>query len=144
MSWWDYGHRFITGIIITQAPTRVIVELGDLEPKRHMCFIGDGVEGHLHVAMEGNAGEQYVYGHGENVSMQEWADLILAIGADRGYWELPEIVQDPDRFRPGDSEVMELLVGFEKLKEQTGWEPRTTWEQGIGQTIDWYEQHGRE
>ena len=130
--------RFITGTIITQALTRDVVELGDLEPKRDMCFVGDGVEGHLHVALEGNAGEQYVYGHGENVSMQEWADMILAIGAERGHWDRPEIVQDPDRFRPGDSEVMELLVGFEKLREQTGWEPQTSWEEGISRTIDWY------
>jgi dTDP-glucose 4,6-dehydratase len=78
--------RFITGTIITQALTRDVVELGDLEPKRDMCFVGDGVEGHLHVALEGNAGEQYVYGHGENVSMQEWAEMILAIGAERGHW----------------------------------------------------------
>jgi dTDP-glucose 4,6-dehydratase (EC 4.2.1.46) len=33
---------------------------------------------------------------------------------------------------------MELLVGFEKLREQTGWEPQTSWEEGISRTIDWY------
>ena len=130
--------RYITGTIITQALERDIVELGDLRPKRDMCYVSDGVRGHLHVALEGNPGEQYVYGYGENVSMAEWANLILDVGVEHGYWERPEIIQDEDRYRPGDSDVEELLVGYEKLHHQTGWEPETTWREGIRNTIEWY------
>ncbi|GAB3691613.1 SDR family NAD(P)-dependent oxidoreductase [Salinarchaeum chitinilyticum] len=130
--------RYITGTIITQALEREIVELGNLEPKRDMCYAADGVRGHLHVALEGTPGEQYVYGYGENISMQEWADTILEVGSEHGYWETPEIVQDEDRFRPGDSDVEELLVGYEKLHEETGWEPEVSWREGIRRTIDWY------
>lgn len=131
--------RYITGTIITQALERDEVELGNLTPKRDMCYVQDGVRGHLHVALGGNAGEQYVYGYGENVSMQEWADTILRVGAEDGHWSSAvEIVQDEDRFRPGNSDVEELLVGHEKLTEQTGWEPQVDWEEGIRRTIDWY------
>lgn len=131
--------RYITGTIITQALERDEVELGNLTPKRDMCYVQDGVRGHLHVALNGNAGEQYVYGYGENVSMQEWADTILRVGAENGYWtEDVEIVQDEDRFRPGNSDVEELLVGHEKLTNQTGWQPQVGWEEGIRRTIDWY------
>lgn len=135
--------RYITGTIISQALKRDRVELGNLAPKRDMCYVQDGVRGHLHVALAGNEGEQYVYGYGENISMQEWADNILRIGTEEGYWDNPEIVQDEDRYRPGDSDVEELLVGHEKLTEETGWAPKVTWEEGIRRTIKWYAENER-
>jgi len=130
--------RYITGTIITQALERDIIELGNLTPKRDLCYVSDGVRGHLHVALEGNPGEQYVYGYGENLSMREWTKMILNVGAEHGYWDNPEIVQDDDRFRPGDSDVEELLVGYEKLNKETGWEPEVSWREGIRRTVEWY------
>jgi len=135
--------RYITGTIITQALERDIVELGDLTPKRDFCYAGDGVRGHLHVALEGTPGEQYVYGYGENISMQDWTELILEVGSEHDYWDTPEIVQEEDRYRPGDSDVEELLVGYEKLHQETGWEPETSWREGIRRTIDWYANNKR-
>jgi dTDP-glucose 4,6-dehydratase len=130
--------RYITGTIITQALERNIVELGNLTPKRDLCYVSDGVRGHLRVALEGNPGEQYVYGYGENLSMRDWTEMILDVGTEHDYWENPEIVQADDRFRPGDSDVEELLVGYEKLNEETGWEPQVSWREGIRRTIKWY------
>ncbi|WP_276253191.1 GDP-mannose 4,6-dehydratase [Halomontanus rarus] len=130
--------RYITGTIITQALERDVVELGNLSSKRDMCYVSDGVRGHLHVALEGNPGEQYVYGYGENISMREWTDLILEVGTEHGYWEMPEVVQSEERFRPGDSDVEELLVGYEKLNQLTDWEPEVDWTEGVRRTIDWY------
>jgi dTDP-glucose 4,6-dehydratase len=130
--------RYITGTIITQALERDIVELGNLTPKRDVCFVEDGVRGHLHVALEGRPGEEYVYGYGENISMREWADLLLEVGSQKGYWDNPEIVQREDRFRPGDSDVEELLVGYEKLNKEIGWEPEVEWREGARRTIEWY------
>ena len=61
--------RYVTGTIITQALTRPQVELGALDPLRDFCFCTDGVRGHLTVAAHGIAGDVYVYGQGENISM---------------------------------------------------------------------------
>lgn len=135
--------RYITGTIITQALERDVVELGNLAPKRDMCYVTDGVRGHLHVALEGNPGEQYVYGYGENVSMREWTEIILEVGVEEGYWEPTDVVQSEERFRPGDSDVEELLVGYEKLHEETGWKPTVSWREGIRRTIDWYANNRR-
>lgn len=130
--------RYITGTIITQALERNIVELGNLSPKRDMCYISDGIRGHLYVALEGTPGEQYSYGYGENISMRDWTNLILEIGSEEGYWNDIEIVQREDRFRPGDSDVQELMVGYEKIEEETGWTPEVDWREGVRRTIEWY------
>jgi dTDP-glucose 4,6-dehydratase len=130
--------RYVTGTIITQALEREVVELGQLDPLRDFCFCTDGVRGHLTVAAHGIPGDVYVYGQGRNVSMRDWAGLILRIGEEQGYWPEREVVSVPARFRPGASEVMALRVGYEKLNRETGWEPKVSWEEGVAKTIAWY------
>jgi dTDP-glucose 4,6-dehydratase len=130
--------RYVTGTIVTQALEREVVELGQLEPLRDFCFCTDGVRGHLTVAALGKPGDLYVYGQGENISMADWADLILTTGKELGYWGDREIVSTPARYRPGASDVMALRVGHEKLTAETGWMPQVSWEQGVARTIQWY------
>jgi dTDP-glucose 4,6-dehydratase len=131
--------RYVTGTIITQALERETIELGNLEPLRDFCFCSDGVRGHLTVAAHGVPGDVYVYGQGQNISMRDWAELILRIGEAEGYWPAGrELATTPARFRPGASDVMALRVGYEKLNRETGWEPRVSWEEGVARTIAWY------
>ncbi len=130
--------RYVTGTIITQALEQEQIELGNLEPLRDFCFCTDGVRGHLTVAAHGVPGDLYVYGQGENISMADWAAMILRVGEEQGHWPQREIVSTPDRFRPGASDVLALRVGYEKLNRETGWEPRVSWEEGVARTIAWY------
>jgi dTDP-glucose 4,6-dehydratase len=131
--------RYVTGTIITQALLSPTIELGQLDPLRDFCFCTDGVRGHLTVAAHGIPGDVYVYGQGENISMADWAALILRIGEEHGYWPAGrEIVTSAARFRPGASEVMALRVGYEKLRSETGWEPKMSWEDGVRRTIAWF------
>jgi dTDP-glucose 4,6-dehydratase len=136
--------RYVTGTIITQALTRDTIELGSLEPLRDFCFCTDGVRGHLTVASQGTPGDVYVYGQGENISMQDWVELILRVGEKAGFWPGDrQIVTTSSRVRPGSSEVMALRVGHEKLTRETGWQPRVSWEDGVLQTIRWYAENQR-
>lgn len=131
--------RYITGTVISQALKRDRVELGNLTPKRDMCYVSDGVRGHMQVAMNGEAGEVYTYGYGKNITMRDWCEKILSIGAKQGHWDSDVgIVQDDDRYRPGNSDVKELRVGYSKLNDLTGWEPEVSWDEGIRRTIEWY------
>jgi dTDP-glucose 4,6-dehydratase len=130
--------RYVTGTIITQALARDVIELGALDPLRDFCFCTDGVRGHLTVAACGRPGNVYVYGQGSNISMADWADLILATGRELGYWGDRTITQVEARKRPGSSDVMALRVGHEKLTAETGWLPQVSWEEGLAKTIRWY------
>jgi dTDP-glucose 4,6-dehydratase len=131
--------RYITGTIITQALSRPEIELGALEPLRDFCFCTDGVRGHLTVAAQGVPGDVYVYGQGENISMRDWVDLILKTGEENGFWGGDRrVVTTEKRLRPGATDVMALRVGYDKLREETGWEPKVSWEEGVLSTIRWY------
>jgi dTDP-glucose 4,6-dehydratase len=131
--------RYVTGTIVTQALEREQVELGALEPLRDFCYCTDGVRGHLTVAAQGIPGDVYVYGQGRNISMGDWAQLILRVGEEQGFWPAGrEIVTTPDRLRPGVTDVMALRVGHEKLTRETGWQPLVSWEEGVARTIAWY------
>ena len=131
--------RYVTGTIITQALSRPKIELGALDPLRDFCFCTDGVRGHLMVAAHGVPGDVYVYGQGENISMRDWVDMIIRVGHENGFWDADRHVStDESRLRPGTTDVMALRVGYEKLKRETGWEPKISWEDGVLRTIRWY------
>lgn len=53
-----------------------------------------------------------------------------------------EISEDPGRLRPKDSEVMRLCCDATRLRERTGWQPGHTREQGLQQTIEWFQRPG--
>lgn len=130
--------RYVTGTVITQALGREEVRLGTLATKRDFCYVADGVQGHVHVALHGRPGEVYVYGYGENISIGDWVRLILKVGERHGFWPERRVACEEARLRPGRSDVEELRVGYGKLNALTGWAPNVTWEEGLRRTIQWY------
>ena len=131
--------RYVTGRSSRRRSPRPEIELGALDPLRDFCFCTDGVRGHLMVAAHGKPGDVYVYGQGENISMADWADLIIRTGVEHGLWpDDRRIVTVEGRKRPGSSDVMALRVGHEKLTRETGWLPKVSWEEGVLRTIRWY------
>lgn len=131
--------RFVTGAIITQALSSDVIRLGYVLAKRDFCFVRDGAMGHMHAALLGKPGDVYVYGYGQNLSILEWLNMIIDIGRQEGYWGAKTFeTETPELARLGKSEVLELRVDYGKLHTLTGWKPQHTWEQGLGETIQWY------
>jgi dTDP-glucose 4,6-dehydratase len=130
--------RYVTSTVITQALERERVELGTLEPRRDFCFVTDGARAHLLAALHGAPGRAYCFGQGANISIGDWARLILRVGEQDGHWGARELVSVPGRLRPGASDVMALRADLTTFAAETGFQPRVSWEEGIRRTIAWY------
>jgi nucleoside-diphosphate-sugar epimerase len=49
-----------------------------------------------------------------------------------------QFITDEQRLRPKDSEVFRLLGDNKLIKELTGWQPDYSLEQGLKETIAWF------
>ena len=130
--------RYVTGTIITQALSKENVVLGNLETTRDFTYVLDGVNGHLHATLKGKPGQTYAYGFGSDISIGDWANMILKIGEVNGFWKNREVESEKSRFRPGNTDISKLGVDHSKIKSETGWNPQYSREEGILETIKWY------
>ncbi len=133
--------RFITGTVITQALDRDTVVIGKPEGLRDFTYVDDAIAGLVSVAACGEPGEAYVIGQGENISIGDWAELILEVGRREGFWGKRRLLSRRDRFRPGRTDEEELLADATRLRRLCGWEPTVSWEEGVTRTIRWYAEH---
>lgn len=129
--------RAVIPTIIVQALTRDEVKLGSLEPSRDFTFAKDTANGFVKVAeAEGVLGEEINLGNDNTIRIGDLAEKIFKI-----IGKTPKIVADPQRVRPGKSEVMKLWASNEKAKLLIGWEPRISLDEGLRATIEWISAH---
>jgi NAD dependent epimerase/dehydratase len=127
--------RAIIPTIISQMVSQAAeIRVGDLGPTRDFTFVKDTCQGFLAIArMEGGNGEVYQIGANREISI---GDLFHLIAELMGSKAIP--VSDPERMRPSKSEVRRLLCDNGKLREATGFEPKTPLREGLVATIDWF------
>ena len=129
--------RAVIPTIIVQALTRDEVKLGSLEPSRDFTFAKDTANGFVKVAeAEGVLGEEINLGNDNTIRIGDLAEKIFKL-----IGKTPKIVADPQRVRPGKSEVMKLWASNEKAKRMMGWEPRISLDEGLRATIEWISAH---
>lgn len=129
--------RAVIPTIITQALTRNEVKLGSLEPSRDFTFVHDTADGFIKMAEAENVlGDEINLGNDNTIRIGDLAKKIFEIMG-----KTPNIVVDPQRIRPGKSEVMKLWASNEKAKRLIGWEPRVSLDQGLRATIEWISAH---
>ncbi|HDK26386.1 MAG TPA: NAD-dependent epimerase/dehydratase family protein [Candidatus Atribacteria bacterium] len=125
--------RAVIPTIITQALTKEKIFLGSLHPTRDYTYVKDVVEGFIKVAESPKSvGEVINIGSNFEVSIGDLANKIISLIGKNA-----EILTDPVRVRPQDSEVERLWCDNTKAKRLLGWEPKTPLEEGIKKTIDW-------
>jgi len=130
----------IPAIIIQLAAGARQLKLGALAPTRDFSYVTDTAEAFAEVgAAPASAvlGELFNVGPGDDVSIGQLAEDIAAMMGVS-----PDIVEDPQRLRPKDSEVMRLVCDATQLRDRTGWRPRYTRDDGLRQTIDWFLEPG--
>lgn len=118
--------------IIAQALRNDEIRLGALTPERDMTFVSDTVAGFMAAALTpGIDGMTINLGTGETHSVGWFADRILTLmGCTK------PIVQEQQRMRPENSEVMKLVSDNRLALAKMGWAPRVAVDDGLRQSID--------
>ncbi len=127
--------RAIIPAIISQIATGVSeIKVGDLSPTRDFNFVMDTCRGFMALAVADNIeGEEINIATGTEVSMSDTLRLIAEImNRDVKY------VVDPQRIRPGKSEVFRLCGDNRKICSLTDWQPEVSLREGLERTIEWF------
>jgi NAD dependent epimerase/dehydratase len=125
--------RAVIPTIITQALTRDVIRLGNLDARRDFTFVADTVNGFLRAACTpGVEGETFNLGVGEEITI---GDLVKEILEQVG--RPVQVEQESQRLRPEKSEVQRLISDNRKAKERLGWTPQVSLREGLGRTIAW-------
>lgn len=106
---------------------------------RDWLFVRDHCEALLEVFEHANQGDQYVIGGGNERSNLELVRLICSIldrlnplEKGKSYTDQIRLVAD----RPGHDH--RYAVDCSRIKEKLGWQPRTPFDEGLQETVQWY------
>ena len=99
--------------------------------KREWLHVLDHCEAIDLVLQKGREGETYNVGSGLEATIEEIADLVLGLTGKPV--TLKTIVPD----RPGHDR--RYLLDTSKIRTELGWAPARGWEEGLAETVAWYE-----
>jgi dTDP-glucose 4,6-dehydratase len=106
---------------------------GDGMQVREWIFTEDHCRAIDLIARKGNVGEVYNIGTGYRVpNLDVTKQMIDLAGRDES---AIEYVKD----RPGHDR--RYAINSNKLRNELGWEPNMSFEEGLAQTVEWYKQH---
>ncbi len=129
--------RAVIPTIICQLLSRRELKLGATAPTRDFTFVTDTAAGMILGAEADEAvGKTINLGTGSEISIGDLAILI----AKQMNIEL-EFQRDPNRIRPGDSEVERLLSNNGLAQSVLKWKPEVGLDEGIKRTIAWFSEN---
>jgi dTDP-glucose 4,6-dehydratase len=98
--------------------------------KREWLHVRDHCRAIDLVLQSDRMGETYNVGSGIEASIEEIADLVLALT------DKPESLKTIVPDRPGHDR--RYLLDSSRLRRELGWEPEIGWEDGLRETVEWY------
>jgi len=134
-----YGPRQSARAIIPTIITQLLngfeeINLGDLTPTRDLVFAKDTARGFIEISLCPE-----LIGHDVNIATKNEISIgDLANELIRQINPKAVIKQDTDRLRPEKSEVFRLYGDNSKLLKYTNWQPETSLENGLKETIEWF------
>jgi dTDP-glucose 4,6-dehydratase len=127
--------RAVIPTIVSQALEGDTLKLGSLDPRRDLTFVTDTVDGFVKAATsDATIGRTVQLGTEHDVSVREIVDTVAELLGK----EL-NVVTDPARVRPPESEVMRLISSPALARELMGWTPQVDLREGLARTIEWVE-----
>lgn len=136
-----YGPRQSTRAVIPTIISQLLhgreMHLGMLDSTRDFTFVTDTAYAMALAAVAHNVnGETINLGVGKEISIRDLAKLIGEVfGSD------PILIEDPNRLRPENSEVLRLCSNNQKAIHLLKWEPKVTLREGLKTTIDWLQEN---
>ncbi len=136
---YHFPEKLIPLIIARALAGEPLPVYGDGKNVRDWLFVGDHCQALLTVLEKGRVGETYnVGGNAEkqNLEVVHTICALLDARAPRadGQPRSSQITFVPDR--PGHDR--RYAIDASKLRDELGWEPGYTFEQGTAETVDWY------
>ena len=138
-----FGPRQSARAVIPQVITQLAagsrqLRLGALNPTRDFSYVTDTARAFVELGTAPASavlGELFNSGTGSDISIGQLAATIASLMGVQA-----DIVEDAQRLRPKDSEVMRLVCDASRLRERTGWRPLMSLEDGLRAAIDWFTQ----
>lgn len=130
---YQYPEKLIPLFITNLMTGQKVPVYGDGLNVRDWLHVSDHCEAINLIIHRGTIGETYCIGGDSEKTNREITDLILKSMCRDESWI--QYVTD----RPGHDR--RYAIDFSKLKNELGWEPRIKFEDGMRQTIDWYQQN---
>ena len=125
----------IPSIIIQALNNKNKIKLGNIVPSRDYTFVTDTCEAFYKVFKS-----KKIFGQILNIGTnKEFKIKDIALKVFKKLDVNPKIVQDTNRVRSGKSEVKRLLCDNKKILKSIGWKPKVSFDEGLSQTINWYE-----
>lgn len=103
------------------------------ENRREWLHVLDHCSGIDLVLRRGRVGETYNVGSRFEASIEELADRILALTGK------PETLKTIVPDRPGHDR--RYLLDASKIRDELGWEPSHSFDEGLRDTVNWYREH---
>jgi dTDP-glucose 4,6-dehydratase len=129
--------RAVIPTVITQALTKPVIKLGNVNTTRDFTFVQDTVNGFLLASHAPDVdGKTLNLGTGYEIRIGDLVEKIVA-RVNRPV----QIQTDEERLRPEASEVYRLISDNSQARAALGWQPETDLDSGLEQTIQWIGQH---
>jgi len=131
--------RAIIPTIITQLLSgHEEIKLGALHPTRDLLFVKDTVNGFVEIAKSDlTLGEEINIATQSEISVGDLAQKLINIINPQA-----KIITESVRLRPDKSEVERLFGGNEKIMRLTDWRQKYSFDEGLLETIKWFEKDG--
>lgn len=136
----QYPEKLIPLTILNALESKPLPIYGEGKQIRDWLFVDDHVNALLSIISHGRIGESYCVGSANEISNLELVHLICDMinklqPSNKTYRDLITFVKD----RPGHD--FRYATDATKIKDHTGWESQTNFQDGLHQTILWYLNH---
>lgn len=126
----QFPEKFIPLIINNALNGKKIPVYGEGVNVRDWIYVIDHCKAILSVLLDGKIGETYNIGGDSEIRNLELVKMILKI------LNKPETLITFIKDRPGHD--LRYAIDHGKITKELGWNPETTFEKGLQQTVDWY------